>query len=1743
MSNSRNPGRGRGQNRKYNGRSTGSVAPKQKGQTAALGDNMFTYGQKNSADKLRTSWDELTTHCGATLGTDIGTELSTKTKLTLPKPEYTQEQKDAHDAAVTKKKTQLERLKQAKEKKKVAKDAIVAKGAARNASADDKAAGIEAEIEVAELTNDIENLQDQIDNEHPLELSGKEKKEWDAKWKAYEDRVIKLEQGRGKAFAKAKGQCTQQLLEEMKSDPDHDTVMASNDPLQLYQLMERVIMGQSDDTYPFAVIYNQEQSLFGYQQNGMTNEQWYTSFNTRVDVAKAAGVVKLHPILLDYTAQDVHSKPYKDLTPEQKKTIEADTTERYYTYMFLRQSGAQHKGLKKDLLKDYMKAHVSDTGTATYPKTRTDGLKYLQTYSKTHSTVTEQPVSLGNSFAQRGSGGKHYDKAFWKDKTCHNCGKKGHPKYACTAPANNNANKDSNNSDEASTNSKSSKSSKSTKASKADALKHMEKQFKKVGKVYATMQNQLQEIKEADSDLSDSDSEDEGDEDARSFFTRHTFHANPTHGKHEMTATQIRAHQIHSNKGGKWNLNMKEVWLLDNQSTVDLFTNKTFLKNTRAADHNMVVASTGGSIKSKKIAEVPSFAEGYEAWYSPKGITNIIALANAIKYYRVTYDSSLDGDFIVHRQEFGLPDMRFIKHECGLHIYTPPKGLVFIQTVEGNMEGFTKKEIAQARKAADLYIKLIYPSGKDFDWVVLSNQIEDCPVTLHDVKVARKIWGKNIAALKGKTVRKSPTPVQGTTLKIPRDIFNLCKEVILYADLFFVNKIPFFITLSERLDFTAGYHLGNRTVAEIFKAFVAIYKFYLQRGLRIVTVHADGEFAPLQEKVHDMPNGPRFNLASRNEHVHKIERRIRVVKERSRSTRHGLPYPKLPKLVIIYMVLAVIRMLTYFPTKGGISEIWSPQMLLHGRRLNYKKDLALQFGSYCQVHEHETPRNSMKPRTQGAICLGPCGNEQGGYKFLTLKNNTVVTRYSWDAIPITQAVIDRVTLLAKDQPEDLTFTDRHGNPIGELELTGVGGLELDETEPTELNQEPNENQNIENQHELQALDQLQSTENRENLNPEGLILEDQPEDNEPPLITSDNNDEPSTGVQTTGVRRSTRTRFQAKPDYIPSWKGNKYEIAMAQFESDGVLHPDLHMSFFQDMAEEMPDVVALIMTQMSLKAGLKAWGKEAEEAAYSEMKQLHLRDTFRPVHYRDLTQDQRKRILRSHLFLKKKRSGLVKGRTVAGGNAQRNYISKEEASSPTVSTEAVLLTCIIEAKENRDVATIDIPNAFIQTRVEREQDRAIIRITGILVDMLQKIAPGVYDDYVTTNKNGDKELLSECLNAIYGTMIASLLYYLKFCKTLKREGFEHNPYDPCVWNKIVEGSQQTISFHVDDCKLSHLKAKVNDELIAILKREYESIFEDGSGKMKVTRGKIHEYLGMTLDYSENGVVKVSMLKYIAESLAEFEKIMPNEKGTKSSAAPTDLFVVDDKCAKLSKDKAEKFHSLVAKILFATKRARPDTGTAISFLMTRTAEPNKDDWNKLAHLMRYIRGTKDLPLVLSANGTGILKWWIDASYAVHWNMRGHTGGGLSMGRGFPITHSGKQKLNTRSSTECEVVGVDDLMPAILWTRMFLEAQGYGVKENIIYQDNQAAMLLEKNGKASSGKRTKHIAIRYFFVTDRVAKGDVSLEWCPTEDMTGDFWTKPLQGALFRRFRDLIMGVIPQPDPRKSKLQKKKKKTID
>ena len=142
-----------------------------------------------------------------------------------------------------------------------------------------------------------------------------------------------------------------------------------------------------------------------------------------------------------------------------------------------------------------------------------------------------------------------------------------------------------------------------------------------------------------------------------------------------------------------------------------------------------------------------------------------------------------------------------------------------------------------------------------------------------------------------------------------------------------------------------------------------------------------------------------------------------------------------------------------------------------------------------------------------------------------------------------------------------------------------------------------------------------------------------------------------------------------------------------------------------------------------------------------------------------------------------------------------------------------------------------------------------------------------------------------------------------------------------------------------------------------------------------------------------------------------------------------LFKINKDSEKLNTLQSTAFHHIVSKALYLVKRARPDALLAITFLTTRVQSPDVDDWKKLKHLIEYFRATVNLPLILGADGTGILNWYVDASFAVHANMRGHTGGVLTMVQGCPIVSSTKHKINTQSSTESKLVGVDNMMSSI------------------------------------------------------------------------------------------------------------------
>jgi hypothetical protein len=286
-------------------------------------------------------------------------------------------------------------------------------------------------------------------------------------------------------------------------------------------------------------------------------------------------------------------------------------------------------------------------------------------------------------------------------------------------------------------------------------------------------------------------------------------------------------------------------------------------------------------------------------------------------------------------------------------------------------------------------------------------------------------------------------------------------------------------------------------------------------------------------------------------------------------------------------------------------------------------------------------------------------------------------------------------------------------------------------------------------------------------------------------------------------------------------------------------------------------------------------------------------------------------------------------------------------------------------------------------------------------------------------------------------------------------------------------------------------------------------------------GRKHDYLGVDMEFTDDGLLEVSMFKYLRNVIEEFpEKIT----GRAATPAAGHLFDVrDEKEARpLEEERALAFHHTVAQLLFMATRARRDIQTAVAFLTTRVKAPDEDDWGKLKRVLKYLNGTKFLKLTLSVGDLGMLKWYVDGSHNVHWDCKGHGGAVFKLGKGATASYSRKVKLNTRSSTETELYAADMYMPEMLWSLYFIQAQGYEAECVGLYQDNISTQLLIKNGKMSSGKKTKHIKAKFFFIKDRVDNGEIRVNDCPAEEMWADIMTKPLQGTAFRVMRAELMN---------------------
>jgi hypothetical protein len=363
-------------------------------------------------------------------------------------------------------------------------------------------------------------------------------------------------------------------------------------------------------------VYDQKLSFYSFSQETLSNPQWYERFNTKVGVGDAIGVTRHNKVLLEYVAQETNTSAFADLGTTEQRVVRDDAEERYASYAFLRQSGNQHGNLKVDLQNDFT------TGDNRYPKNRQKILHFLDKYSNT--AIAKVTQYEGTSFAQSsgrggGCGGRsgngkshdNFDKEYWKDKTCYKCEKNRRPANKCPKKSNNYNNEKS-------------------MASTASHVKKLKKDFKSMNKAFTTVDTQLEKLKEVDSDLSGY----EDDDDQSHFQMDAALQFAQVDKECEPTITNL-----FKQAGSSVKIDLREVILLDSQSTMDLFFNAALVSKISKSRSSMRLKSNVSTMLVTRKAAMPGYNKG--VWFSTRAITNIIALSNLIQQYRLTYDSEV----------------------------------------------------------------------------------------------------------------------------------------------------------------------------------------------------------------------------------------------------------------------------------------------------------------------------------------------------------------------------------------------------------------------------------------------------------------------------------------------------------------------------------------------------------------------------------------------------------------------------------------------------------------------------------------------------------------------------------------------------------------------------------------------------------------------------------------------------------------------------------------------------------------------------------------------------------------------------------------------------------------------------------------------------------------------------------------------------------------------------------------------
>jgi hypothetical protein len=525
----------------------------------------------------------------------------------------------------------------------------------------------------------------------------------------------------------------------------------------------------------------------------------------------------------------------------------------------------------------------------------------------------------------------------------------------------------------------------------------------------------------------------------------------------------------------------------------------------------------------------------------------------------------------------------------------------------------------------------------------------------------------------------------------------------------------------------------------------------------------------------------------------------------------------------------------------------------------------------------------------------------------------------------------------------------------------------------------------------------------------------------------------------------------------------------------------------------------LLMTKIQKATQELQINKEKAKSAAIQKEILQVFEELKalqPVLKADVPEDAE--ILRCFIFLVEKfladgQFDKIKARLVANGAQQKRELYPDK-SSPTASIHSIF-TCLALAAYigNYKVAKVDVKGAYIQTEITGSP--IYMKLDKRLTSMALEILPSL-QKYVTA----EGTLYTKLLKALYGCIQSGQLWYTKIRKVLRREGYIETPTDQCIFRKVSGLTLCILILYVDDILLFADDTEIN-RVEEFMKREFKWITVD--------KNNHQSYLGMNIDVNKNHI-KVNMTYYTQQLLDQFPP-----KQIYSIPAVKESFKNSSTERLLDLNGKKVFHTVVAKLLYLAKRARPDILTAVSFLCTKVTKPTTEDQQKLSRVMGYLQQSVDYEYVINPTKPLRVIAYIDAAFATHDDSKSHSGVALFVAGVLVYSASRKQTCITKSPTESELVALSDYVGFI---ELFQEFISFMVSEKlptpIIHQDSTSVITLVTQGGGVT--RTRHLRNRMHLVKEAVDDKRLDIRHCKTMNMIADGFTKPLEGVAFKQF---------------------------